>query len=195
MSSLIHYLPLPFNSHGTSQNKIVWDFDTISSVVVLGIFLVLVVVVFHVTRKTAAAAESTVQALREKGVTVQQGGISLQTSKVAPSREEYIASTQRAFERSAATLAANPSALTFGPSTLPLGSNPDDLTAPEGSAAAEGLKAAGGRERTSKLGVKVERAEDGLREVKAKSEGLGTGMDDGTVKARKGIFRRRTKLD
>lgn len=27
-----------------------------------------IVVVFHVTRKTAAAAESTVQALREKGV-------------------------------------------------------------------------------------------------------------------------------
>lgn len=82
----------------------------------------------------------------------------------------------RAFEKSAATFAAHPEALTFGPSatnastsTPPTNSRRASDThdfevivdpAPEGSAAAEGLKAAAGRERSSGLpGVKVDVAE------------------------------------
>ncbi|KAG7548945.1 hypothetical protein FFLO_03150 [Filobasidium floriforme] len=96
------------------DDGIVWDFDTISSVFFLLLFLVIVAGVFHLTRKGAAAAEQTKASLREKGVTYQDGQMKVQTTGVAPNREEYIARTQRAFERSAAKFAAHPAALTFG---------------------------------------------------------------------------------
>lgn len=54
--------------------------------------------------------------LSSRGVTYQDGRLSVKTDRAAPSREEYIAKTQRAFEKGAKTLSANPGAFRTGPS-------------------------------------------------------------------------------
>jgi hypothetical protein len=63
------------------------------------------------TQKTS----STQTNLAQKGVTYNQGRLSVVTDRAAPSREEYIASTQRAFEKGAKTMALHPDAFKTGP--------------------------------------------------------------------------------
>ncbi|RSH88851.1 hypothetical protein EHS25_003079 [Saitozyma podzolica] len=54
--------------------------------------------------------------MRSKGVTYESGRLSVRTDRAAPSRDEYIASTQRAFERGAKQMSLHPDAFKTGPS-------------------------------------------------------------------------------
>ena len=60
--------------------------------------------------------KSTRSSLSSKGVIYEDGRLKVQTDIAAPTREEYIAQTQRAFEKGAKTLSANPGAFKTGPS-------------------------------------------------------------------------------
>jgi hypothetical protein len=65
----------------------------------------------------------------------------------------------RAFESSAARFAAVPEALSFGRDLSSGNATSDGI--PEGSAAAEGLKAANGRERNTNVGVPMDVVDTG----------------------------------
>ena len=53
--------------------------------------------------------------LSQHGVTYENGRVQIKTDRAAPSRDEYIASTQRAFERGAKKMQAHPDAFRHGP--------------------------------------------------------------------------------
>ncbi|WRT68492.1 uncharacterized protein IL334_005468 [Kwoniella shivajii] len=90
--------------------------DIISSILFLGIFLG---VVYFGIKFSSILSDSTTSAqtsLKSKGVTYEQGRLSLQTDLAAPSRQEYIANTQAAFERGGRIMKAHKDAFTFNKS-------------------------------------------------------------------------------
>ncbi|ORY35720.1 hypothetical protein BCR39DRAFT_511734 [Naematelia encephala] len=92
----------------------VWDIT--SSSVVLLIFLGAVYGITRLSRTLTTSSQTTRQSLGAKGVSYENGRVSIKTDRAAPSREEYIASTQRAFEKGAKTMSLHPEAFRTGPS-------------------------------------------------------------------------------
>lgn len=68
-----------------------------------------------ISRALTAQSSTTRSNLSQKGVTYQDGRLSVRTDRAAPSREAYIASTQRAFEQGARTMSLHPDAFRHGP--------------------------------------------------------------------------------
>ena len=62
------------------------------------------------------STSATKSSLSSRGVTYQNGKLSVKTDRAAPSREEYIAQTQRAFEKGARTMSLHPDAFRTGKS-------------------------------------------------------------------------------
>ncbi|CAD6570398.1 MAG: hypothetical protein TREMPRED_005799 [Tremellales sp. Tagirdzhanova-0007] len=69
-----------------------------------------------ISRALTTETANTRSTLSSKGVTYSDGKLSVRTDRVAPSREEYIASTQRAFEQGAKKMSLHPDAFRHGPS-------------------------------------------------------------------------------
>ncbi|KAK1927187.1 hypothetical protein DB88DRAFT_477090 [Papiliotrema laurentii] len=90
--------------------------DIISSTLILVIFLAVVYLAVKLSGSLSKSTSATRSNLSSRGVTYQDGRLSVKTDRAAPSREEYIAKTQRAFEKGAKTLSANPGAFRTGPS-------------------------------------------------------------------------------
>lgn len=68
---------------------------------------------------SGALSQSTSQTrstLSSKGVTYQDGKLSVKTDRAAPTRDEYIAQTQRAFEQGAKKMSLHPEAFKTGAS-------------------------------------------------------------------------------
>ncbi|WVR09525.1 hypothetical protein IAU60_006593 [Kwoniella sp. DSM 27419] len=88
--------------------------DIISSVLFLAIFLgvVYLAVKFSSVLSTSTSQAST--SLQSKGVVYNDGKLSVSTNRAAPSREEYIANTQAAFERGGKMMKAHKDAFSFG---------------------------------------------------------------------------------
>ena len=57
---------------------------------------------------------STQSNLKKSGLNYENGRLSVKTDRVAPTRQEYIASTQRAFEKGGEVFKQNPSAFKMG---------------------------------------------------------------------------------
>lgn len=66
------------------------------------------------SRSISTATTQTTSQLRSQGINLKEGRLSVTTDKVAPSRQEYIAQTQRAFEQGAKTMALHPEAFKMG---------------------------------------------------------------------------------
>ncbi|GFZ50876.1 hypothetical protein JCM24511_08634 [Saitozyma sp. JCM 24511] len=90
--------------------------DIVSSALFLAIFLGVVLAAYKLTSAVSASTASTQANMRSKGVTYESGRLSVRTDRAAPSRDEYIASTQRAFERGAKQMSLHPDAFKTGPS-------------------------------------------------------------------------------
>lgn len=54
--------------------------------------------------------------MSSRGVTYENGKLSVKTDRAAPSRQEYIQQTQRAFEKGAKTMSLHPEAFRTGKS-------------------------------------------------------------------------------
>ena len=83
-------------------------------------------------RVSTALTASTTQTrsnLQQRGVSYENGKLSVKTDRAAPSREEYIASTQRAFEKGAKTFSLYPEAFRTGKSREPSAEPPLEATA------------------------------------------------------------------
>lgn len=89
-------------------------FDKISAAVFLALFVGIVAAGLYLARKAREASLQTQAAWREKGYQLNASGLSVQTQKAALTREQQIASTKRALERSAQTLKAHRDAFTTG---------------------------------------------------------------------------------
>ncbi|KAI5449056.1 hypothetical protein NCC49_005360 [Naganishia albida] len=116
-------------------------FEVISSVVALVVFVAIVVGAFYAWGIVEGIVEQQKAGLRAKGVTITGSGVTIQTARAAPSREEVISSTQRAFEKSAAKVAAHKDAFRFGDdsaaiSNVPLVVVDDGTDTPESNGAA-----------------------------------------------------------
>ncbi|OCF31555.1 hypothetical protein I316_06754 [Kwoniella heveanensis BCC8398] len=59
-------------------------------------------------------ASQTTSTLQSRGINYTDGKLSVQTNRAAPSRDEYIASTQAAFERGGKMMKAHANAFSFG---------------------------------------------------------------------------------
>ena len=57
---------------------------------------------------------STASSLKKSGLNYENGRLSVKTDRVAPTHQEYIASTQRAFEKGGEVFKQNPSAFKMG---------------------------------------------------------------------------------
>lgn len=57
---------------------------------------------------------STTASLQSRGMKYQNGRLSVKTDRVAPTRDEYIASTQRAFEKGGQAFKNHPDAFKMG---------------------------------------------------------------------------------
>ena len=68
-----------------------------------------------INRALTATSTTTRTSLSSRGVTYADGRLSVKTDKPAPSRQEYIANTQRAFEAGARTMSLHPDAFRHGP--------------------------------------------------------------------------------
>jgi len=90
----------------------IWDI--VSSGLTLAVFLGGVYGVILFLRYINQTTTSTRSSLQSKGVTLQNGRLSVKTDMPAPSREEYIASTQRAFERGGKAMSLHPDAFKVG---------------------------------------------------------------------------------
>lgn len=66
-------------------------------------------------RTINSSTTSTVSELRSKGVSYENGKLKITTDQAPPSRQEYIASTQRAFEKGAKQMSLHPEAFKTGP--------------------------------------------------------------------------------
>ncbi|GHJ89086.1 hypothetical protein NliqN6_5488 [Naganishia liquefaciens] len=141
-------------------------FEVVSTAVVWVVFVAVVVVVYRVAGVAEGMIEEKKGQLRAQGVNISKSGVTVQTARVAPSREEVIASTQRAIETSAAKVSAHRDAFRFGDNSatianVPLATIDDNSISaadqsgvpPPGSAAAEGLAAAKGQGMTTSFGA------------------------------------------
>ncbi|KAJ9099700.1 hypothetical protein QFC20_005633 [Naganishia adeliensis] len=108
-------------------------FEVISSVVALVVFIAIVVGVFYIAGIVEGIVEQQKAGLRAKGVVITRSGVTIQTARVAPSREEVISSTQRAFENSAAKVAAHKDAFRFGDDSAAISNVPLVLDAEDGT--------------------------------------------------------------
>lgn len=70
--------------------------------------------VYTLLQVIQAKTNSTTASLQAKGMNYQNGRLSVKTDRVAPTREEYIASTQRAFEKGGQVFKNHPSAFSMG---------------------------------------------------------------------------------
>lgn len=61
-----------------------------------------------------AKTNSTTASLQAKGMNYQNGRLSVKTDRVAPTREEYIAQTARAFEKGGKVFKNHPDAFSMG---------------------------------------------------------------------------------
>lgn len=77
---------------------------------------VAIVAAVKVSGALSSSTSQTRNSLQKQGVTYQDGKLSVKTDRAAPSRQEYIASTQRAFEKGAKTMSQHPEAFRMGPS-------------------------------------------------------------------------------
>jgi hypothetical protein len=73
-------------------------------------------VVIKIQSTVSKSTSQTRNTLQKQGVTYQDGKLSVKTDRAAPSREEYIAQTQRAFEAGAKKMQLHPEAFKVGPS-------------------------------------------------------------------------------
>ncbi|WWC71476.1 uncharacterized protein I206_105434 [Kwoniella pini CBS 10737] len=87
--------------------------DIISSILFLGVFLGVVFLAVKFSSVLSTSTTSAQSSLKSQGITYQQGRLSVQTDRAAPSRDEYIASTQAAFNRGAKTLKSHADAFSF----------------------------------------------------------------------------------
>jgi hypothetical protein len=79
--------------------------------------------VIRISGLLSSSSEQTKSDLKKRGVTMVDGKLSVKTDRPAPSRDEYIASTQRAFERGAKTIGAHPEAFKTGQNAEASGSS------------------------------------------------------------------------
>nr|XP_018261574.1 uncharacterized protein I303_06012 [Kwoniella dejecticola CBS 10117]OBR83732.1 hypothetical protein I303_06012 [Kwoniella dejecticola CBS 10117] len=87
--------------------------DVVSSVLFLGIFLGAVFLAVKFSSALSTSTTSAQTSLKSQGITYEQGRLSVQTDRAAPSRDEYIANTQAAFNRGAKTLKSHANAFAF----------------------------------------------------------------------------------
>ncbi|RXK42420.1 hypothetical protein M231_00410 [Tremella mesenterica] len=90
--------------------------EIVSSAFGLLLFLAVVYISILIARSISSQETSTKSSLQSKGITYSNGRLKVQTDRAPLSREEYIASTQRAFEKGAKTFALHPDAFRTGPS-------------------------------------------------------------------------------
>jgi len=103
--------------------------DIISSSLTLLLFLGAVYTAIRISQTINTTSTSTRQSLADLGVSFDKGRISITTDRPAPSRDEYIASTQRAFEAGARAMSLHPEAFKAG-------RHEDDMVDPMGGASA-----------------------------------------------------------
>ncbi|WVQ95038.1 hypothetical protein IAU59_002130 [Kwoniella sp. CBS 9459] len=88
--------------------------DIVSSVLFLAIFLGVVFFAIKFSSVLSSQASQTTSTLQSRGINYTDGKLSVSTNRAAPSRDEYIASTQAAFERGGKMMKAHANAFSFG---------------------------------------------------------------------------------
>ncbi|WVF67451.1 hypothetical protein IAT40_002207 [Kwoniella sp. CBS 6097] len=93
--------------------------DIVSSVLFLAIFLGVVFLAIKFSSALSSQASQTTSSLQSRGINYTDGKLSVSTNRAAPSRDEYIASTQAAFERGGKMMKAHANAFSFGKGESP----------------------------------------------------------------------------
>ncbi|WWC90630.1 uncharacterized protein L201_005566 [Kwoniella dendrophila CBS 6074] len=87
--------------------------DIISSILFLGIFLGVVFLAIKFSSVLSSSTTSAQSSLQSQGITYRQGKLNIKTDRAAPSRDEYIANTQAAFQRGGKMFKSHADAFSF----------------------------------------------------------------------------------